>query len=68
MIYLFVILSPENFVHQFTYLVASKNKSKVHVSCQYSNSLKILYIKRISHCFRYCQRVRYIADIHRDLY
>ncbi len=29
--------------------------------CQYHNLLKILYIKRISHCFRYCQRLRYIA-------
>ena len=34
-----------------------------HISCQYLNLLKILYIKRISHCFRYCQRLRYIAAI-----
>lgn len=47
MIYLFVILSPENFVHQFTYLVASKNKSKVHVSCQYIQSSRCCDIGKI---------------------
>ena len=37
--------------------------SKRGISCQYLNLLKILYIKRISHCFRYCQRLRYIEAV-----
>ena len=36
---------------------------RLQIPCQYHNLLKILYIKRILHCFRYRQRLRYIEDI-----
>jgi len=46
-----------------SHIPPSYDQSTVHISCQYHNSLKILDIKRISHCFRYRQSLRYIAEI-----